>query len=750
MKSRHATHHAFEPERRSAVHDLPHPFFALPAVVAFSCLAAAGGCAGEPGTMTSQSSSSTPGAAQLEYPQTPRVEQTDDYHGTRVADPYRWLEDPDSEETRAWIEAQNEVAFQYLESIPERERIRRRLETVWDYERYGVPFFRGGRYFFMHNNGLQNQNVLYTTERLDAEPRILLDPNELSEDGTVALAMTAVSRDSRHLAYGLSSAGSDWLEFKVRDVATGKDLPDHLKWIKFSGATWSTDGSGFYYSRYDEPDPDAVYEQANYYQKVYFHRLGTDQGEDRLVYQRSDQKEWGFDSHVTEDGSYLVLHVWQGTDPKNGVFYRDLKAGGGFVELLAGFDASYEFLGNEGSLFWFRSDLEAPRQRIIGIDVRKPARASWIEIIPQSEATLEGATVIADRFVALYLRDVRSEVKIYGLDGRLEKTLELPGLGTAHGFPGRRGDRETFYAFTTFTSPATIYRYDFESGKSSVFRRPQVAFDPGAYETRQVFYTSKDGTRVPMFITHRKGIELDGSHPTHLYGYGGFNVSKTPEFSISALVWLEMGGVYAVPNLRGGGEYGETWHQAGTKLDKQNVFDDFIAAAEWLIDQGYTSTPKLAIGGGSNGGLLVGACMPQRPDLLGVALPAVGVLDMLRYHKFTIGWAWVSDYGSSDDPEEFEALYAYSPLHNLEPGTRYPATLITTADHDDRVVPAHSFKFAATLQAAQTGPAPALIRIETQAGHGGVTPTSKLIEEAADRWAFTLRNLQFTLPPSFE
>ncbi len=700
--------------------------------------------------MTSESSPQTPDMARHEYPSTRAADQADEYHGIRVADPYRWLEDPDSEETRAWVKAQNQVTFGYLETIPERQQIRQRLEKLWDYERYGVPFSRGGRYFYTRNDGLQNQSVLYTSESLEAEPQVLLDPNKLSKDGTVALTMIAISRDGDHMAYGLSGAGSDWKEFRVRDVATGKDLSDHLKWIKFSDAAWNVDGSGFYYSRYDEPDADSMYQEANYYQKLYFHRIGTVQSQDPLIYERSDEKEWGFDSHVTEDGQYLILHVSQGTDPRNGIFYRDLKNNGEFVELRADFDASYSFLGNEGSLFWFQTDLDAPRQRIIGIDIHRPARDNWTEIVPQTEATMEGATVIADRFVVLYLKDATSEVRLHTLDGRLEKALQLPGTGTAMGFPGRRSDRETFYAFTSYSSPSTIFRYDFENGRSSVFRRPEVAFDPGVYETHQVFFTSKDGTRVPMFITHRKGIELDGDNPTYLYGYGGFNVSMTPAFSISALVWMEMGGVFAVPNLRGGGEYGETWHQAGTKLQKQNVFDDFIAAAEWLIEHGYTSTPKLAVGGGSNGGLLVGACMNQRPDLFGVVLPAVGVMDMLRYHKFTIGWAWTSDYGSSDDPEEFRALYAYSPLHNLKPGTHYPATLVTTADHDDRVVPAHSFKFAAALQAAHAGPAPTLIRIETKAGHGAGKPTAKVIDEIADRWAFALRNLGFELPPSFE
>jgi prolyl oligopeptidase len=685
----------------------------------------------------------------LTYPVARKGDQVDDYHGTKVADPYRWLEDPDSPESRAWIETENTITFGWLEQIPERERIRKRLRTLWNYERYSVPFFEGKRYFFSKNDGLQNQAVLYTAGRLDAPPRVLLDPNLLSEDGTVALSALAVSRDGRRLAYGLSGAGSDWVEFKVRDVDTGKDLDDHLKWVKFSGASWARDGSGFYYSRYDEPNEKTMLEDVNYFQKLYFHRLGTPQSADRLVYERRDKKEWGFGGTVTEDGRYLVIQVWVGTEPKNGVFYKDLARDGAVVELLRDFDAAYEFVGNDGPLFWFRTDLEAPRGRLIGIDTRAPERSRWKEIIPQSEATLEGVSVVGERFIARYLQDASSRVRLFTLEGKPEKDLALPALGTAAGFPGKRADRETFYGFTSFTFPMTIYRYDFDTGESSVFKRPSLELRPEDYETKQVFYRSKDGTRVPMFITHRKGLALDGGNPTLLYGYGGFDVSETPAFSVANLVWMEMGGVYALANLRGGGEYGEEWHQAGIKAKKQNVFDDFIAAAEWLNANRYTSSPKLAIEGGSNGGLLVGACLTQRPDLFGAALPAVGVMDMLRFHKFTIGWAWVSDYGSSDNAEEFRALYAYSPLHNIRPGVSYPPTFITTADHDDRVVPAHSFKFAATLQAAQAGPVPVLIRIETRAGHGAGKPTAKLIDEVGDRWAFLVRSLEITLPSTF-
>ena len=678
----------------------------------------------------------------LVYPPSTKVDQVDDYHGTKVADLYRWLEDPDSKETKAWIEAQNEVTFGYLGEIPAREQIKQRLTQLWDYEKFGIPFKEGDRYFYFKNDGLQNQSVLYTLTALDADPKVLLDPNKLSEDGTVALSGMAISEDGKLMAYGLSTSGSDWQEWKVRDVETCVDLPDHLKWIKFSGASWTEDSQGFFYSRYDEPNEQTKLEDVNYFQKLFYHQLGQPQSEDVLIYERPDQKEWGFNGGVTEDGRYLIISVWLGTDPKNLVFYQDLSdPAASVVELISEFEASYSFIDNDGSIFWFRTDLDAPRGRVIAIDTKNPARDQWKEVIPQAAETLEGVGLLNNQFVADYLKDAHTQIKIFDLNGSFIREVALPGIGSAGGFGGKRYDTETFYSFTSFTTPATIYRYDMASGESTLFRQPNIDFNPGDYETKQVFYSSKDGTQVPMFITHKKGIQLDGNNPTYLYAYGGFGISLTPSFSVGNLVWMEMGGVYAVPNLRGGGEYGEEWHQAGTKLNKQNVFDDFIAAAEWLIANGYTYKTKLAIGGGSNGGLLVGACMTQRPDLFGAALPAVGVMDMLRFHKFTIGWAWASDYGSPDNPDEFKALYAYSPLHNLKPGTSYPATMITTADHDDRVVPAHSFKFAAALQAAHTGSAPVLIRIETKAGHGAGKPTAKIIEEIADRWAFLMRTL---------
>jgi prolyl oligopeptidase len=683
-----------------------------------------------------------PAAKPLTYPSTRKSNQIDSYHGAPVADPYRWLEDPDSEETQAWVEAQNKVTFSYLEEIPAREKIKQRLTKLWDYEKYSVPFKEGERYFYFKNDGLQNQSVLYTLKSLDEEPTVLLDPNTLSEDGTVALSGLAISEDGKLLAYGLSTAGSDWQEWKVRDIETCQDLEDHLKWIKFSGASWTNDHKGFFYSRYDEPNEKSKLADVNYYQKLYYHRLGTPQSEDILIYHRPDEKEWGFDGSVTEDGRYLIISVWLGTDPKNLVFYKDLtNPNSEVVELINKFEANYGFIDNDGNVFYFRTDLDAPRGRLIAIDTQKPALENWQEIIPQAAETLESVGIINNQFVADYLKDAHSQIKIFNLNGDFVREVELPGIGSAGGFGGKRYDTETFYSFTSFTTPATIYCYDMVSGKSEIFRQPNVDFNPADYETKQIFYNSKDGTQVPMFITHKKGIKLDGNNPTYLYGYGGFNASLTPAFSVSNLVWMEMGGVYAVPNIRGGGEYGEEWHQAGMKLKKQNVFDDFIAAAEWLIANGYTKPAKLAIGGGSNGGLLVGACMIQRPDLFAAALPAVGVMDMLRFPKFTIGWAWVSEYGSPENPEEFKALYAYSPLHNLKPGTAYPATLITTADHDDRVVPAHSFKFAAALQAVHAGDAPVLIRIETKAGHGAGKPTTKMIEEVADKWAFLVRTL---------
>ncbi|MFM7128793.1 MAG: prolyl oligopeptidase family serine peptidase [bacterium] len=677
------------------------------------------------------------------YPETRKADTVHDYHGTKVADPYSWLEDDNSAETKAWVEAQNKITFGYLENVTERAKIAKRLTELWNYEKFGVPFEEGGRYFFTRNDGLQNQSVLYWAESLDAAPKVLIDPNAMSKDGTVALAGVSVSKDGKFLAYGIAEAGSDWNRWKIREVATGKDLDDELKWIKFSGAAWNKENNGFYYGRYPEPKPGQNLTESNYFQKVYFHRVGTPQSEDALIWEDTENKDWRASAAQTDDGRFLIVTIGKGTDDKyrllfKDLYKRDLRPPQHF---LGNFDADYTFIDNEGPNFFFRTNKDAPRGKVIAVDVFNPEPTNWKTIIPEAAETLDGVSLVGDKFIAQYLKDARSQVKLFAIDGKPVGEVAFPGLGTAAGFGGRRKDKETFYSFTTFTSPAAIYRYDVAAGTSSVYRQPKLAFDPANFVTEQVFYTSKDGTRVPMFISHKKGLKKDGATPTYLYGYGGFNISLTPTFSPANLAWMEAGGIFALPNLRGGGEYGEAWHQGGTKLNKQNVFDDFIGAAEWLIKNGYTKSEKLAIGGGSNGGLLVGACMTQRPDLYGAALPAVGVMDMLRFHKFTIGWAWIDDYGSSDNAEQFKALYAYSPLHNLKTGTKYPSTMVTTADHDDRVVPAHSFKFAARLQESHAGENPVLIRIETRAGHGAGKPTSKMIEEAADKWAFLVKSL---------
>ncbi len=689
---------------------------------------------------------------QLVYPETQRGDQVDELHGTRVADPYRWLEEDvrESQPVRDWVTAQNEVTFSYLESIPKRGRIRERLTELWDYERYSTPFKAGGRYLFSKNDGLQNQSVLYTQTSLDGEPRVVLDPNGWSEDGTVALAGVAVSDDGRYLAYGVAEAGSDWRTWRVLEIDSGRTLADEVRWVKFSGATWTPDSKGFFYGRFEPPAEGAEFQSLNLGQKVYYHRVGTPQEDDVLVYERPDQPEWGFATDVSEDGRYLVITVWKGTDSRYRILYRDLQEPYAMpVELIGNFEHEYGFVGNDGPVFYFMTNHQAPRRRVIAIDTRRPEPESWRELVPESDDTMVSLDLVGNLFVARYLRDAATAVKLFTLDGRPVREVELPGLGSAFGFNGKRTDSETFYQFQSFTTPPSIYRYDLITGESTLMRRAEVDFDPDDYTVSQVFFTSKDGTRVPMFLAHKKGLERNGANPTLLYGYGGFDIPLAPSFSTSRLAWMEMGGLFASANLRGGGEYGEAWHKAGTKLQKQNVFDDFIAAAEWLIDNRYTRPEKLAIQGRSNGGLLVGAAMTQRPELFGAALPAVGVMDMLRFHKFTAGRFWVDDYGSADDPEEFAALYAYSPYHNLEPGKSYPATLVTTADTDDRVVPGHSFKFAAALQWAHRGADPVLIRIETRAGHGAGKPTSKLIEEVADEWAFLAANLGLELPAGY-
>lgn len=677
----------------------------------------------------------------IEYPKTRKVEQTDDYNGTKVSDPYRWLEDDNSAETKAWVEAQNKVTFDYLKTIPEREMLKKRLTELWNYEKYSAPFKEGGNYFYFKNDGLQNQSVLYVTTSVKDAGRVLLDPNTLTSDGTVALSGMSVSNDGKILAYGLAVSGSDWQEWRFRDVATGKDLPDVLKDIKFSGASWSKDNQGIYYSRFPKTDEKAKLTSLNYDQKIYYHKLGTPQTDDKVIYERPDDKELSVGGFVTDDGDYFIISVSKGTSNDNMVYFKDLKkADSPIMPLVEKLENNYSFVGNVGSMFYFRTDKDAPKSKLVAVDVNGKEK-EWKTIIPEAAETLEAISFINDQFVADYLKDAYTQFRIYDRNGKLVRNVELPGIGSAGGFGGKRTDTETFYTYSSFNAPPTIYRYDMKTGKSELFRKSEVKFNPEDYEVKQVFYTSKDGTKVPMFITYKKGVKLDGTNPTLLYGYGGFNVSLSPSFSVARIVWMENGGVYALANLRGGNEYGEAWHEAGTKLKKQNVFDDFIAAGEYLVKEKYTQPSKLAIQGGSNGGLLVGAVLNQRPDLFGAALPAVGVMDMLRFNQFTAGRYWVSDYGSPQNPDEFKALYAYSPIHNIKKGTKYPAVLITTADHDDRVVPAHSFKYAATIQEMQGGEAPVLIRIETKAGHGAGKPTAKVIEEQADLFGFLIKNL---------
>jgi prolyl oligopeptidase len=689
---------------------------------------------------------------QIEYPDTATVEHVDSYHGTEVADPYRWLEDDvrESENVGDWVGAQNDVTFAYLATIPERERIVKRMTELWDYERYGLPRKEGGRYFYSHNDGLQNQSVIFTQSALDAERELLIDPNSWSEDGTVALASYFPSPDGTHLAYLVQDGGSDWRVGKVLNVETGETLDDTLEWLKFTSLSWAGDGSGFYYSRYPATTEEDKFQSLNRNMAIYFHRIGTSQDDDELVYARPDQPDWGPRASVTDDGEHMIITISVGTDSRYTIVYQDLTDPEAEpVTIIEGFDYDYTLIGNIGNDLHFRTNNGAPKNRLIVINTEDPSPGNWREIIPEAEDVLDGVDLVGGRIIAEYMQDAWSVVKIFDFDGNHVGNVDLPGIGTASGFNGKADDGETFFSYSSFNAPPTINRLDVETGEVSVFKAPEVAFNPDDFVVEQVFVTSKDGTRVPMFISHRKDVEPDGNRPTMLYGYGGFNISLQPSFSVTRLAWMEMGGIYAVANLRGGGEYGEEWHQGGTKLNKQNVFDDFIAAAEHLVENGYTRPDKLAIFGGSNGGLLVGAVTNQRPDLFGAAIPAVGVMDMLRFHQFTAGRFWTDDYGSSDNPEEFEALYAYSPYHNIVDGTEYPAILVTTADTDDRVVPGHSFKYAARIQQAQGGDAPVLIRIETRAGHGAGVPTDKVIADYADRWAFLVRNLGMRLPEGY-
>ena len=712
--------------------------------------------ASAPAAAPAPAASAPAAAPALRYPEARRGDVVDDYFGTKVPDPYRWLEDPDSPETRAWIEAENRLTRSFLDAIPERAAIRDRLTALYDHERYGLPFRAGDRFFYQHNDGLQDQSVLLVADGPDAEPRVLIDPNTFSEDGTVALAGTAPSWDGRYLAYGTSDGGSDWHTWKVRDVETGEDLADEIRWTKWGRPAWTHDGAGFFYTRY--PAPDNPLEQVNEHHRIYWHALGTAQDDDVLVLDVPEHPTWGFDIAVSDDGRWLVINQGEGTENMNRLWAWRIDEGaaapgraplsGEMVRVVDDYRAAFWVVGNEGDRFWAFSNDGAPKGKVVALDFSRP-EAGPVDVIPEGEDAVEQVTMVGGRIFVRTLHDAASRVRVYEKDGALVGEIPLPGLGSAWGFGGRPDDEETWFAYGDFTTPTTIYRADVRDLSVELYRRPKLDFDPDAYVTEQVFYTSKDGTRIPMFIVHKKGVKPDGNRPVLLYGYGGFNISITPWFKVRNLVWLEMGGVYASANIRGGGEYGEAWHEAGTRKNKQNVFDDFIAAGEYLVDSGWTNSDRLAIHGASNGGLLIGACLVQRPDLWGAALPSVGVLDMLRYHRFTIGWAWASDYGRSDKPDMFPYLLKYSPYHNVREGTAYPPTLITTGDHDDRVVPAHSFKFAAALQHAQAGPDPILIRIETRAGHGAGKSTSMQIDEYADQWAFLLRELGMGLPEGF-
>lgn len=676
------------------------------------------------------------------YPETKKVDTVDVYFGQEVPDPYRWLEDDNSDETAAWVKAQNEVTFKYLEGVPFRQKIIDRLTEIWNYEKYSTPFYKGGNYFFFKNDGLQNQSVMYVQSTPESEARVLLDPNKLSEDGTKALSGVAISKDGKYMLYGVSTGGSDWKELFVRNIETGEDLQDHIEWVKFSSLGWH--GNGFFYSAYDPPAEDEALQQKNEYHKLYYHTLGTPQSEDELIYEMPEHPNRIVYGGTTDDEKFLVISESEASSTSM-LHVKDLtKPNAKLVTLEETFDYQHAVIENIDNHLLLLTNYEAPRYRLVSVDLTQPAKANWKELIPEKDDVLESVEMCNGKLVAVYMHDAHSKVEVYDMEGNFEHNVELPAMGSVGSFNGRKNDATAFFSFTSFTYPTTIYKYDIETNTQEVFRQPGIDFNIENYETKQVFYTSKDGTKIPMFIVHKRGIELNGQNPTLLYGYGGFNVSLTPRFRISLLPWLENGGVYAMANLRGGGEYGKEWHEAGKQLNKQNVFDDFIAAAEYLIDEKYTSSQKLAIQGGSNGGLLVGAVTNQRPDLFAVAIPEVGVMDMLRFHKFTIGWAWVGDYGSSDNEEQFRYIYKYSPLHNISSETEYPAVLVTTADHDDRVVPAHSFKYIATLQEKYKGENPVMIRIETMAGHGAGKPTSKIIQEAADIWAFTFHNMNET------
>ena len=676
---------------------------------------------------------------QLTYPVTEKdTSVVDNYHGTEVSDDYRWLEFDTADNVKKWVKEQNKVTQSYLSSIDYREAIKERYSDLFNYVKLSSPFKVGEYYFFFKNDGLQNQSVIYVQKGLEGDPEVFIDPNALSKEGTVSINLIGFSEDDKYVAYSRQDAGSDWQEIHVMEIATKKKMPDVLKWVKFSVANWSKDG--FYYSRYPEPKSGSGLSDANEYHTVYYHKLGDDQSEDKLVYADNKNPKLYHFTSITEDKNYLILYVSTGTDGYE-THYKDLrKPNSKFVKLFSGFKNKSSVINNIGDSFLVLTDIDAPKYRLVQVDLNNPSQENWKEVIPEDEFFLQGVSTGGGKLWANYLKDVTTRVFKLDYDGSNKTEIELPGLGSAGGFGGKKDDEHFFYSFSSFTIPNSIYKFDIASGKSEPFFKADLEFNPEDYIEKQIFYTSKDGTKVPMFIVHKKGLKMDGNNPTYLYGYGGFNVNLTPWFSSSRMILLENGGIFALPSLRGGGEYGEEWHKAGMLLKKQNVFDDFISAAEYLINEKYTSSEKIAIAGGSNGGLLVGACMTQRPDLFAVAFPAVGVMDMLRYHKFTVGWGWVPEYGSSDDPEHFNNLLSYSPLHNLKEGVDYPATMITTADHDDRVVPAHSFKFGARLQECHEGENPVILRIETDAGHGAGKPTSKIIEEEADRWSFFFYN----------
>jgi prolyl oligopeptidase len=676
---------------------------------------------------------------QYTYPQARQADIQDDFHGTVVKDPYRWMEDPENEETVRWVEEQNKLFQGFIGSEPSRDAIEARITKLWNYPKYTLPQKKGARYFYSKNDGLQNQSVLYMQESLDGNPRVVLDPNLLSSDGTVAIRGQMYSHDGKFLAYGLTQSGSDWQVIKVRNVDTGEDFEDAIQWCKFSGMAWKTDNSGFYYNRLPEPGSVPEEDQSNY-SRVYWHTVGTKQAEDKLVHEDPARKEISFYPVVTDDGTYLLIYAYIGTDDRNGIYVRKMESDDAFRVIVEVGEAEYNVVDNIGSTFFVQTDLDAPKGRIISIDIDEPERSQWKQVVAESADVIDFATMVNNELVVAYMQDAHHRLSVFDQKGENKADIELPTIGAVQELSGRREDTEMFFGFASYLYPNTAFRYDMQKKKLSVFRQSEVDFDAGKFETKQVFATSKDGTRVPIFITHKKGLKLDGNNPAILYGYGGFNISMTPYFSVSRVVWMEAGGIYCVAILRGGNEYGEEWHKAGMLENKQNVFDDFIATAEWLVQNKYTKPSKLAIEGGSNGGLLVAACELQRPDLFGAVLCHVPVTDMLRYHKFTVGRYWTPEYGNAEaDPEHFRFLYAYSPLHNVKPGVAYPPTLITTADTDDRVVPAHAKKFAATLQAADAGAHPILVRVETKAGHGGGKPTSKRIEEASDVYAFLFK-----------